>query len=30
MAGKKREDELKLTSDQKERLIELFQEEPDL
>jgi hypothetical protein len=30
MAGKKRVDELKLTSDQQERLIELFQKEPDL
>jgi hypothetical protein len=30
MASKKREDELKLTSDQQERLIESFQEEPDL
>lgn len=30
MAGKKRVEELKLNSEQQERLIELFQEEPDL
>ena len=30
MAGKKRIDELKLSTEQQERLIELFHEEPDL
>ena len=30
MAGKKRIDELKLTSEQQERLIELLHEDPDL
>lgn len=30
MAGKKRVEELKLNSEQQERLIELIQQEPDL
>jgi hypothetical protein len=30
MVSKKREDELKLTFYQQERLIKLFQEEPDI